>query len=120
MAHPPAIEDLDAVGALAAVSATLRWRRAAEAEDLRLAQHWADLNADDPNAARKAKGVHIRVFEDRLVAVGGAGSPTVRESALAELAVAREVHPLAAHRFVGDALDLRHRLPRTLAGGSVP
>jgi hypothetical protein len=33
------IEDLDAAGTLAAVSATLRWRRAAEAEELRLARH---------------------------------------------------------------------------------
>jgi hypothetical protein len=111
MARP--IEELDATATLAAVSSTLRWRRAAEVEDLRLAQHWADLHADDPGAARKAAGLPIRCFEDRLVAVGGPGGPRVRESAVAELAIAREIHPLAASRLLGDALDLRHRLPRT-------
>src|SRR5688572_18864456 len=82
---PTPVEDLDAAGTLAAASATLRWRRAAEVEDLRLAQHWADLHAEDPAAARRAAGLPVRPFEDRLVAVGGPGCPEVAESALAEL-----------------------------------
>ena len=105
------VEHLDAAATLAAVSSTLRWRRAAEVEDLRLSQHWADLHAEDPHAARRAAGLHIRVVEDRLVDVGGPGTPGVQESASTELAIARQVHPLAAHRLVGDSLDLRHRLP---------
>lgn len=38
-------------------------------------------------------------------------SPRVQEHCLAELAVVRRVHPLAARKLVADALDLHHRLP---------
>lgn len=103
------IDDLDAAATLAAVEGELVARRAAEARDLALAAHWADLHAADPQGghglARKWCG------EDRLVEVAGDGAPEVQELCLTELAISRRVHPLAARRLVGDALDLRHRLP---------
>ena len=107
------IGDLDATATLAAVSATLRWRRAAEVEDLRLVGHWADLHAVDPRVGIRARGERVPPWTDRLVDVGGPGTPRVLESAVAELAIAHEIHPHAASRLVADALDLRHRLPRT-------
>jgi hypothetical protein len=109
------VDDLDTGATLAAVSSTLRWRRAAEVEDLRLAAHWADLHAADPREARRAQGLLIRIGEHRLVDLGGPGTPRVQEYAIAALAIAREIHPLAAQRLVADALDLRHRLPQVWA-----
>lgn len=103
------IDALDAAATLAVVEGELVARRAAEARDLALAAHWADLHAADPwgghGAARKWRG------EDRLIETGGAGTPAVQELCLGELAVARRVHHHAARRLVADALDLRHRLP---------
>ena len=108
---PSPVEDLDTAATLAAVSSTLRWRRAGEVEDLRLAAHWADLHSVDPRPAIRARGERVPPWTDRLVPVGGPGTPEVLESAVAELGVARQIHPIAAGRLVGDALDLRHRLP---------
>ena len=52
---------------------------------------------------------------DRLVQLGGEGTPRVRELTLCELGIAREVHVLAARAVAADVLDLRHRLPRVWA-----
>ena len=93
------------------MTATVRWRRAAEVEELRLAAHWADLHAVDPRPAIRARGERVPPWTDRLIDVGGPGTPPVLESAAAELAIAREIHPYAATKLIGDALDLRHRLP---------
>lgn len=51
--------------------------------------------------------------EDRLVEIGGDGTPLVQELCIPELAVARRVHTLSLRAAMADALDLRHRLPRT-------
>ena len=59
MTQPP-VEDLDTAATLAAVTATVGWRRAAEVEDLRLAAHWADLHAVDPRPAIRARGSGCR------------------------------------------------------------
>lgn len=45
----------------------------------------------------------------------GATGLRIYEYAAAELAVSFQVHPLAAHRLMGDAVDLQIRLPRTWA-----
>lgn len=106
-------EDLDATATLAALGSALARRRSAEVEDLELLTHWADLHASDP---RKAPGGgRAWCGEDRLVQVGGDGTPLVQELSLPELAIAREVHTLSARSALADALDLRHRLPLTWA-----
>ncbi|HEX6151568.1 DUF222 domain-containing protein [Nocardioides sp.] len=101
---------LDASATLAAVEDSLVVRRRAEARDLALAAHWADLHATDP---QQGPGVRRREWrgEDRLIDLGGEGTPPVQELCLAELATSRRVHPHSARRVVADALDLRHRLP---------
>ncbi|MGH3346351.1 MAG: hypothetical protein ACRDO4_05170, partial [Nocardioides sp.] len=103
------LEDLDAAATLAAVEGALVARRAAEARDVALAAHWADLHAADPQLG--PGGRREWCGEDRLVQVGGDGTPEVQELCLSELAISRRVHPHAARRLVADALDLRHRLP---------
>lgn len=107
---PRSVEDLDATATLAAVEGEVVARRAAEARDLRLAAHWADLHASDPQ--RDRGGHRVWQGEDRLIQVGGDGTPLVQDLCLSELAIARRVHHHAARAVVADALDLRHRLPR--------
>ncbi len=48
-------------------------------------------------------------------AVGGEGTPKVRELCFVELGIARQTHALSARALVADVLDLQHRLPRTWA-----
>ena len=109
MLAPADLEDLDAAATLTAVEDALVARRSAEARDLALGAHWADLHAADPQLGRN--GRRVWAGEDRLVQVGGAGTPEVQELSLAALAISRRVHPHASRRLVADALDLRHRLP---------
>jgi len=104
-----AIDTLDAAATLAAVEGELVARRAAEARDLALATHWADLHASDPQLG--PGGRRTWRGDDRLVQVGGEGTPEVQELAMVELAVSRRVHYHSARKVVADALDLRHRLP---------
>jgi hypothetical protein len=107
------IDELDARGTLAAAERTVRDRRSAELEDLLLIAHWADLHASDPR--RRPGGGRSWCGEDRLVEIGGDGTPLVRELCLPELATARQVHTLGLRSAMADVLDLRHRLPRTWA-----
>ncbi len=49
---------------------------------------------------------------ERLIRLGGAGTPVVAEFAPAELAAQLGLSPVAGSFLVADALDLRHRLPK--------
>ncbi len=103
----PDLDELDAKRTLARVGSALQRRRQAELDDLLLAAHWADLHSTRPER-HHPQG-------DRLVQLGGEGTPKVRELCLAELGIAREVHTLAARALVADVLDLQHRLPMVWA-----
>lgn len=109
----PSTDRLDAAGVLAASVAAVRSRRAAQVEDLLLVLAWADLHGEDPQAAPGAAPVSSG--GDRLVELGGDGTPWVSELSVHELAIARETHSLATRATMADVLDLRHRLPRTWA-----
>jgi hypothetical protein len=98
---------LDASATLAMAEEVLRRRRQAELDDLVVASHWAALHSTDP---RHAGGKRVWA-EDRLIDVGGEGSPRVREFCIAELAMVRQVHPLTGQSLIADVLDLQHRLP---------
>ena len=88
-------------------------RREVELEDLRVAAHWAALHSTDP---REDPGyVRGRPGGDRLITVGGEGTPKVRELCFHELGIARQTHALSARAVVADVLDLQHRLPLTWA-----
>ena len=107
-----AIDELDPTETLLRAASVLRRRRAVEVEDLLVVAHWADLHAADPRTSPEAR----RAWPpggDRLVRVGGEGTPLVQELSLPELAIARQVHPLSARAALADVVDLRHRLPAT-------
>jgi Domain of unknown function (DUF222) len=52
---------------------------------------------------------------ERLVRIGGVGTPDVAEFAPAELGAVLGTSPESAASLIGDALDLRHRLPAVWA-----
>jgi hypothetical protein len=79
----------------------LRTRRLAEVAELELAIQWAVVNG------------HPLDERDPMVTPGGDGTPSVREHAIPELAMARETHPATTRTLIADGLDLAHRLPRT-------
>ena len=107
------VADLDATTALAAA----RDRRAAadraEAELLAIAAHWADLHAALPDQDAAGFDGRLRIDgAERLVPLAGAGTPEVAEFAPAELGAGLGCSTYAAGLLVGNALELRHRLPR--------
>ncbi|MDQ3615334.1 MAG: hypothetical protein M3393_01635, partial [Actinomycetota bacterium] len=116
------MDDLDAAGALVFAVSRRRAADAAEAELLAVAAHWADLHAvlgGDGVGGRDGFGVPGM---ERLVALAGPGAPEVAEFAPAELAAALSISTYAGQALVGDALELRHRLPRLwgrVVGGTV-
>lgn len=100
---------VDARGTLLVLEEAHRQRRRAEAVILFAATTWADQHGDDGRT-------HDRDgYANRLVQVGGVGTPTVKEFCFEDFAVVLEKHPLAARALVADALDLRHRLPKLWA-----
>ena len=100
---PQASEEASARTLLDCAIQTLRTRRLAEVTELELAIEWAVVNG------------HPRDDRDPMVTPGGDGTPSVREHAIAELAMARETHPATTRALIADGLDLAHRLPRTWA-----
>src|SRR6187200_1339131 len=81
---------------------------AAEADLLQDAVTWADLHPAESIA------VAVR-FGDTPVPVAGPGAPLVAEFAVAEFAAAVGLPTETGKAYLGEALELRHRLPRTWA-----
>ena len=77
----------------------------AECGLLELACHWADLHSGPVDPGRR------RVAGEIVRLPGGDGPPTVQEFAAAEFGVQIQTTTNAAWALIGDALDLRHRLP---------
>ncbi|WP_377488915.1 DUF222 domain-containing protein [Microlunatus sp. GCM10028923] len=92
---------------LKAAAEAVRAKRVAENELLAWTAAWADANSADS----------IHPDELKLpggpcgVRPGGEGTPEVNDLALEELAVKIKKSDYACSRFVGEVLDLRHRLP---------
>jgi hypothetical protein len=103
--------DLDADATLTAAAEAQAVADRAEVQLLTVAAHWADLHAvaESPADGRFLPGM------ERLVGLGGEGTPPVAEFSPAELAAQLGMSPWAGSRLVGAALDLRHRLPRLWA-----
>ncbi len=102
-------DDLDATATLAAVEAGVDLRRRTAVAELCLVLRWADLHSIDPQTQPGA--VPVGKGGDRLITLGGEGTPTASEFCWAELAIAREAGLVATKNLAADALDLRHRLP---------
>ncbi len=99
------VDTLDEVSRLHAVRAD------AEAGLFELAATFADQHSGEglPVSRRVLPG------RERSVQVGGAGTPRIAEFAYAELGARMQMSPWSAKRYVADALDVRHRLPRIWA-----
>ena len=100
--------DLSALDASALLVEAERARAIADAAEvhvLRLAAHWADLHAVVERVGPALPG------SERLVRLGGAGTPEVAEFAAAELGAELGTSTHAGQALIADALDLRHRLP---------
>lgn len=98
----------DAAALLEEMEATLCRRRGAEVRELELLAAWAARHAAPPTARERALG-------ERLVRLGGEGTPLVRDLAMAEAAIARQTGLVATERALADVLDLQYRLPRVWA-----
>jgi len=103
----------DASATLAAAEANEQTLIIAETRRLQIAAHWADLHPGDAVAESRLPGAEYPV---RL---GGDGTPTVGDFAPAELGCVLRISDGAADRLIGDALDLRHRLPQIWAAALV-
>lgn len=100
---PSAAGERSADEVLELASEALRARRLAEVAEIRLAIDWAVLHG------------HPRDGRDPMATPGGDGTPSLREHAIPELAMARETHPASTRALIADGLDLVHRLPLTWA-----
>ncbi len=91
------------------VSDTMAAERRAGCRKLRLAAAWADCHGDtgDPDQAAGRS-----VLVDRLVRMGPLGTPVVAETCPSSLALAQQSSVTSARLLIGDALTIRHRLPR--------
>src|SRR6478752_480179 len=76
-----------------------------EIERLLLALEWADLHPGDD--------VDYTVsWTERDLEIAGDGAPTVAEFAIADFALAIGLSPDQGIQYVGDAVELAHRLPK--------
>ena len=89
--------------------------------EIRLLEHalqWADLNHPDSAPCRDHPG------GERCLNPGGPGCPPIREFVAAEFGAMMGLSAGSAANFIGRALVLRHKLPRTFArvldGGATP
>jgi hypothetical protein len=101
--------ELDAADTLAAAEANEHTLITAETRRLQIAAHWADLHSGEAVAKSRLAGT------ERPVRLGGEGTPTVGDFAAAELGCVLRMSDGSAARLIGDALDLRHRLPSVWA-----
>ncbi|WP_299055259.1 procyclic acidic repetitive family protein [uncultured Nocardioides sp.] len=92
----------------------VRRRREAELDELLACLTWCDRFASDPRDEPGYVATPGEVLGgEKLVAIAGDGAPLVRDLSLLELGVALSRHPVGVRAMAADALDLRHRLPRT-------
>jgi 5-methylcytosine-specific restriction endonuclease McrA len=113
-------DDLSARGLLASIRAERDAENTAAARQLELAARWADLHP--PESIHSAATFTVPGWEHEEP-IAGEGCPAVAEFCVAELGTVLGISTTAAKRLVGNALELRHRLPRLWAqvqAGRVP
>ena len=95
---------------------------AAAADLLVVAAEWADLHPVPRNGQPAGWG-EVDLHGEGLVPLAGEGTPQVAEFAPVELAGHLGISADAGRQLIGDALELRHRLPRLfdlVLAGTVP
>ena len=102
---------------VAAVLGLVRDRRAvadrAEAELLQAAVSWVAMHSVD--SIDRAATVWDRSYGDTGITVAGPGAPLVAEFSVAEFAAAVGLSTEAGKGYLGEAVELRYRLPRVWA-----
>ncbi|MBD8869483.1 HNH endonuclease signature motif containing protein [Nocardioides donggukensis] len=115
-------ETTSTAGTAGAVLASARSNReAADAAEVRLLQDacaWADLHP--PEGIHPAATVCTALFGDTGLPLAGQGAPAVAEFCVAEFAASVGLGTESGKALIGEALELRHRLPnlwsRVMAG----
>jgi hypothetical protein len=117
------LDDLDVAQTLAAAAASVAATHAAQVHEIEVDLHFAALHSADPRAGRGPRlcmteaaqaGMTLGEWEqgaNRLVQLGGDGTPMVQDLPLCELAVARGRSEPATRGRIADNLDLAFRLP---------
>ena len=103
------LAELDAAGTLAAAEDKEDALITAETRRLHIAAHWADLHPGDATPQSRIPGTQ------HPIRLGRDGTPTIADFAAAELGCVLRISDGAAAKLIGDALDLRHRLPKIWA-----
>jgi Domain of unknown function (DUF222) len=98
--------ELDAAGTLAAAEDNEHALTTAEIRRLQIAAHWADLHPGDAITQSRIPGT------EHPIRLGGDGTPTIADFCPAELGCVLRISDGSAAKLIGDALDLRHRLPK--------
>jgi len=105
--------DLDyPAGVLAAVRVETAAAHRAEARKLQLAVDWAAMHSVDSIHDAATLWAPRLGFEEDAVPVAGPGAPLVAEFSVAEFAAAAGLPTEVGRLFLGEALELRYRLPR--------
>ena len=99
-----------AAGVLAAARARRAGADRAEADLLELAVGWAVMHPAE--SLEDAETLRLRSFGDTDIPVAGDGAPLVREFSVAEFAAAIGLGTEAGKRYLGQAVEIRYRLPR--------
>ena len=135
--EPVEVLGCDAAATLAYTVAQRRVAEAAAARELRAVTHWADLHRvghvgsvdaevsewidDDPQRSMAAATSSLGL--EGQLRLAGQGAFMVEEFAVTELATALGITEFAGRAYVGQAIELRDRLPRCWAqvmAGNLP
>jgi hypothetical protein len=113
-------DDLSASSLLASIRERKATEERAAADQLVLAARWADLHP--PESIHSAATFAVPGCEHEEP-IAGQGAPLVAEFCIAELGGVLGMSTTSAKKLIGQALELRHRLPRLWAqvhAGVVP
>lgn len=103
-----ALTDISTSALLAAEESGVRDRRQGEVDAMDRLLEWCDRHTVDPQSRL---GAMPGLGGDRLVTIGGEGTPPVAELCFEEFAIAAHAGVIATVNRAADLLDLRHRLP---------
>jgi hypothetical protein len=117
------LDELDVAETLQAAADTVTALHAAQVREVEIDLHFAVLHSADPRAGRGPRltlveaaraGQTLSEWEDganKLVQLGGEGTPKVQDLPICELAIARGRSEPVTRARLADNLDLAHRLP---------
>ncbi|TCM41668.1 hypothetical protein EV648_11141 [Kribbella sp. VKM Ac-2568] len=103
------VQELDTAELLSSTAEHHAEHRRLEVRLIVHALRYADLHHSTTHERAETPG------SERAIVLGGAGCPSISEFAAAEFGAMMDMSAGAAAAFIGQALALRHRLPRILA-----